>query len=183
MKPPSTDQKLTALLGLLPEIRDRHDIGFDAESREDALMESIVRLMERERRLELTHGTDVESIGRGYAVRIVRNHLIDRFRAAQTFTKNIEHCHGFDRVQDESKYFPRRGTNQFKEITSQLLSSLHQKDRDLLLSYFTGAEEYTQEIKRQNLRRGTARVRIHRLTKRLRKHGLRLAGAELKREV
>lgn len=67
---------LQALVALIPEVRQRADLGLDADTREDALMDAIVQLLAAEvgehGAVEAISTTDpVSRMARSYAARIL----------------------------------------------------------------------------------------------------------------
>jgi hypothetical protein len=171
--PNNIDPLLKALVKLIPEIRKRHDVGFSEDDREDALMDSIVKVLDRERKLsnlkDLNNNNKPDFISnraaRQYALKMVRNRLIDMLR------KEKRHVDSIKRIEEKKELFDNSLSERESLLlldAKKLLSKLKEKDLLLIKAYFEGEPFFTNEIKSQMLKRGTARVKIHRLLKYLR---------------
>lgn len=172
---PPNELLIDALVALLPRAGSRQALGFTSEAREDAIMDAIVRLLEAEQHDSAALGSAVDATALRYASRIVQRRLIDTFRRERSRAGVMPAGEaGIDETNDSSPgivYDPRL------KAARQLLSELDASDRTLLESYFLGPEAFQEEVSRQQLRSGTARVRIHRALKRLRERGASLGPA------
>ncbi len=163
---------LQALVALIPEVRQRADLGLDADTREDALMDAIAQLLAEEvgehGTVEAISTTDpVSRMARSYAARILRNRLIDELRRRRR--------HDLAALGREEKH-PGTGTEaelsyRQRQLLQHLLTGSSESDTRLLLAYFRDRDAFQTELERQGLREGTARVRVHRALKRLRERG------------
>lgn len=128
-------------------------------------MDAIARVLEWEET-----GVDRsmhEAVARRYASRAVQNLLIDRFRSRAAL----------DSVGADASPPPESNDwshNELAQLSEQLMGELAEPQRDLLRAYFAGSDYFREESTRQGLSAGTARVKIHRMLKRLRERGLRL---------
>jgi DNA-directed RNA polymerase specialized sigma24 family protein len=160
---------LSALLSLVPDVRRRVDLGFAADDREDALMEAITRLIEHEwsasEPADPANGDDgVSRLAHVYAARVVRNQLLSQVRrnARWPSLADLERHPG-------PAVGPGQGlTAEQSAILGNILEGTSEADVRLLLAYFDRPEAFDDEVARQSLREGTARVRVHRALVRLR---------------
>jgi DNA-directed RNA polymerase specialized sigma24 family protein len=171
---PDSRTLLRALVALLPSIARRVDLGFTRDAREDALMSSILRLLEAEEREAEEDVPLVDAVARRYASRMVQNYLIDEFRRSHRDLPFSElPSEAADPASDaESKPGLESGPGLERvRVARALLRDLEAKDRALLEAYFSGADAFREESQRQSLKSGTARVKVHRLLRRLRERG------------
>jgi len=169
MSKPDRRQLLSALTALIPEIRGRSDLGFTAEAREDALMKAIVRLLEHDDPVgSATESDGPEALARQYALRVVRNLLIDEFRRQQRLTTAPLDVTQFDAPAPSA---PQSGARRAERLAERLLAELDPSQEELLRAYLAGRDDFADEVRRQGLRPGTARVRIHRMLSHLRERG------------
>lgn len=181
MARPRTSEVLNALVDLLPHVGQRNDLGFSFNDREDALMDAILSVLEREHSLDRSSDivkTQNDAIttdtARRYALRMIRNRLLDAYRrsrrnraflgelAERLVASNSDQDGPLDQARDTQAAAPTHLP------ARAMIASLSGRDSRLLLAYLSGEPAWTYEIEAQSLQRGAARVRIHRVLKRLR---------------
>jgi len=152
---PPREPLLRALLSLFASAH--------AADREDAIMDAILRVLEWEE----AESTDMaDAAARAYASRMVENLLLDKFR--REARSPIDSRAPFNAAQTATPDDTEFVTSHDVEARAEaILEDVEQPDRELLYAYFAGSEFFRDEVHRQCLRAGTARVRIHRLLKRL----------------
>ena len=142
--PNNIDPLLKALVKLIPEIRKRHNFGFSEDDREDALMDSIVKVLDRERKLsnfnDLSNSNKPGFISgraaRRYALKMVRNRLLDMLR------KEKRHIDSLKKIEEKKELFD----NKLNERESLLLS-----DAKKLLSKLSQSSDFVKnKIKQAN---------------------------------
>ena len=135
---------------------------------EDALMDTILRVLEREVEGDVV-GADLKSVlARRYAVRALQNQLITQWRAR----RRLEPLRADVSHTPEAAY--ELGELE-KALLIELQRELPQADQALLGAYLNGKETFRTEFERQGISPGNARVRVHRVLKRLRERGRGLA--------
>ena len=159
---PSRQALLDALVALLPTVSHRRDIGGTPEAREDALMDAILRVLQAEEdTAALT--TVEERVGRRYALRIVHNALIDRFRRdARLPTTPLDEAETTEPTDSSSPESGRRA------LAGELLGELSHEDQAVLHAYLSGADAFREELAHRGISPGAGRVRVHRMLKKLR---------------
>jgi len=156
---------LDALVSLMPHVASRKGLGFSAQEREDALMDAILRVLEA--RTEPSMGAHpVDGAARRYALAVVENQLLDRFRKERSHAMGLLEAEPMTVPREESPPTPRLA--QLATIAQTLLASLKEDDRLLLEAYFDGEEALADARERLNLKPGAARTRVCRLLKALR---------------
>jgi DNA-directed RNA polymerase specialized sigma24 family protein len=136
-------------------------------------MSSIVRLLEAEERETEEDVPLVDAVARRYASRMVQNHLIDEFRRGHRDLplSDLPSEAAGAVLEDASPESESEPGLERVRVARGLLRDLEAKDRALLEAYFSGAEAFREESQRQSLKSGTARVKVHRLLRRLRERG------------
>ena len=125
-------------------------------------MEAIIRVLAADS--SAVEATTPTAVARRYAAKTVERILIDQFRRR-----------GREVVSDAGEFPEQLVENQetqpdpkLLKQAEALLADLESRDQSLLESYFAGAEFFRSEVERQQLKQGTARVRVHRALTRLR---------------
>jgi DNA-directed RNA polymerase specialized sigma24 family protein len=137
-------------------------------------MDAIMRVLEWE--VTAIDRSMHEAVARRYASRAVQNLLIDRFRARLTVD-----ALGIERIYpDPDTPAWRAEGHPLEQISDRLMSELDEQQSDLLRAYFAGSEYFREESVCQGLSAGTARVKIHRMLKRLRERGRRFLSEQPK---
>lgn len=165
---PARELVLTALTALLAKRgRPRWASRFDAE---DAIMDAVLRVLQWESDAPETMPAE-EAAARRYAARAVENLLIDQLRQTQRqppSAQAVEQLPSAESTEEDED-------NLLLGISERLLAELADQQRELLRAYFAGSDYFREESTRQQLSPNAARVRIHRLLRRLRERGERLA--------
>ena len=161
------DLLLRALLAMLPHASSR-DVAFSDEAREDAVMDAILRVLEHEE-----HDPEAvevaDRVARRYASRVVHNLLVDRFRAARRFpTEPLEDTSDRATETDVDSVVENDRMLAPRLRATALLGELSAAEQGLLSAYFTDSDAFREEFRRLGIAEGTARVRVHRLIRRLR---------------
>lgn len=163
--PVARETLLRALVAMLPHASVRGDLGFTEDAREDAVMEAILRVLEAEERDPEPSAT-ADRVARRYASRVVHNLLVDRFRRERHLPTQP-----LDDVTDLPAGSAEPGTGRpsvKRRRAIALLGDLSTDEQALLSAYFLGSDAFRDEVRRLGITEGAARVRVHRLIKRLR---------------
>jgi DNA-directed RNA polymerase specialized sigma24 family protein len=132
--------------------------------REDALMDTILRVLESEVEGHIVGAELKSELARRYALRALQNQLIAQWRTR----RRLEPLH--DNIAK-----PPETTYEFGEFEKSILAELQRElqpsDRALLAAYLQDRETFRTEFERQGISPGAARVRVHRVLKRLRERG------------
>jgi DNA-directed RNA polymerase specialized sigma24 family protein len=161
----------------MPRAGRARALGFNREAREDAVMQSILRVLEADRQ-RITHADPLNAVARKYAMRVVQNQLISNFRK-----EHLVLDHRYESLSSSNAFpedqGPGSGSTKLLTVAQKLLAELSERDRALLEAYLAGSETFHEEHQRQAMLPGTARVRIHRLLKALQRRAQRMLAEDV----